>query len=74
MASGARMSAKRYLYVAGFEITAEDPAAPEWRGMVSMETDGTEEGKARLLQRLQGMGPWEIVREKSMTGVWLRMI
>lgn len=76
VASGARMAAKRYLHVAGFEISADDPAAAEWQGMVSLEADGTAEGKAEIIRRLHGAkGPWEIVREKSMVGtVWLRMI
>lgn len=76
VASGSRVTAKRYLHVAGFEIGDDDPAAAEWRGMVSLEADGTAEGKREMQRRFQGlMGPWEIVREKSMSGtVWLRLI
>ncbi|WWC92409.1 uncharacterized protein L201_007366 [Kwoniella dendrophila CBS 6074] len=82
VSSGARLSAKRYLHVAGFEIRPQDRAAPEWRGMVSLEAEGTAEGKQDIERRLVGvnggrpiMGPWEVVREKSMIGtVWLRLI
>lgn len=77
VASGARMTAKRYLHVAGFEIVAGDPAAVEWHGMVSLEAEGTAEGKAALVSRFRGgrLWPWEIVKEKSMSGtVWLRMV
>lgn len=82
VASGARLSAKRYLHVAGFEIKPGDKVAPEWHGMVSLEAEGTGEGKTELERRLGNgdsskvvMGPWEVVREKSMTGtVWLRLI
>jgi hypothetical protein len=81
VASGARISAKRYLYVAGVEIGPQNKAAPEWHGMVSLEAEGTAEGKAELIRRF-GAGPasetplaaWEIVKEKSMGGtVWLRV-
>lgn len=66
IASGAKMAAKRYLHVAGFEVTAEDPAAAEWQGIVSLEADGTAEGKADMVERFNGSkGPWEVVREKS---------
>jgi hypothetical protein len=82
VASGARISAKRYLYVTGVEIGTSDKAAPDWHGMVSLEAEGTAEGKAELERRF-GMGdgrgaplaPWEIVKEKSMGGtVWLRLV
>ncbi|WWC72674.1 uncharacterized protein I206_106638 [Kwoniella pini CBS 10737] len=81
-ASGARLSAKRYLHVAGFEIGPEDRVAPEWHGMVSLETEGTAEAKHDLEKRLIGfggsrplVGPWELVREKSMIGtIWLRLV
>ena len=80
--SGARVSAKRYLHVAGFEIKPGDHVAPEWHGMVSLESEGTAEGKMEIERRLglgdplkAIMGPWEVVRERSMTGtVWLRLI
>ncbi|WVQ63611.1 uncharacterized protein L199_001764 [Kwoniella botswanensis] len=82
VASGARLSAKRYLHVAGFEVHQADPVAPEWYGMVSLEAEGTAEGKQDIEARLVGlngsrpvMGPWELVREKSMMGtIWLRLI
>ncbi|WVQ95317.1 hypothetical protein IAU59_002412 [Kwoniella sp. CBS 9459] len=82
VASGARLSAKRYLHVAGFEIKPTDRVAQEWCGTVSLEAEGTAEGKADLEQRLVGsqgarplVGPWELVREKSMTGtIWLRLL
>ncbi|OCF35860.1 hypothetical protein I316_02353 [Kwoniella heveanensis BCC8398] len=82
VASGARLSAKRYLHVAGFEIKPTDKVAQEWCGTVSLEAEGTAEGKADLEQRLVGsqgtrplVGPWELIREKSMTGtIWLRLL
>ncbi|WVF67733.1 hypothetical protein IAT40_002492 [Kwoniella sp. CBS 6097] len=82
VASGARLSAKRYLHVAGFEIKPTDRVAQEWCGTVSLEAEGTAEGKADLEQRLVGtqgarplVGPWELIREKSMMGtIWLRLL
>lgn len=82
VASGARLSAKRYLHVAGFEVKPGDNVAPEWQGMVSLEAEGTAEGKREIEKRIGGgdptkavIGPWEVVREKSMMGtVWLRLI
>lgn len=82
IASGAKISAKRYLYVAGVEIRADDKAAAEWRGMVSLEAEGTAEGKADLELRFGSgkdrkapLAPWEIVKDKSMGGtVWLRLL
>ena len=82
VASGARLTAKRYLHVAGFEVNAGANVAPEWYGMVSLESEGTAEGKLEIEKRIGGgegskavMGPWEVVREKSMMGtVWLRLI
>lgn len=82
VASGARISAKRYLHVAGFEVGDGDEASPEWRGLVSVEADGTAEGRRELERRLGSgdpsravMGPWELIREKSMAGtVWLRLV
>lgn len=81
VASGARISAKRYLYVTGVEIGPNNKAAPEWHGMVSLEAEGTSEGKAELERRFgtgqpssAPLAPWEIVKEKSMGGtVWLRL-
>ena len=80
--SGARLSAKRYLHVSGFEVKPGENTAPEWQGMVSLESEGTAEGKMELERRLGGgeagkavVGPWEIVREKSMMGtIWLRLV
>ena len=82
VASGARLTAKRYLHVAGFEVKPGDNAAPEWHGLVSLESEGTAEGKLEIERRIGGgdkskavMGPWEVVREKSMMGtVWLRLV
>ncbi len=82
VASGARLSAKRYLHVTGFEVKPGDNTAPEWQGMVSLEAEGTAEDKLEMERRLGGgdpskaiMGPWEVLREKSMMGtVWLRII
>ncbi|KAK8850632.1 hypothetical protein IAR55_004551 [Kwoniella newhampshirensis] len=82
VASGARLSAKRYLHVAGFEIRPGDRAALEWQGMVSLEAEGTAEGRSDMERRLIGlggaqplMGPWEVVREKCMLGsIWLRLV
>lgn len=82
VASGARVSAKRYLHVAGVEIKQGDRVAPEWQGMLSLEAEGTAEGRADMESRFGGgdpsrarMGPWEIVRERSMMGsLWLRLI
>ncbi|WVW80734.1 hypothetical protein I302_102720 [Kwoniella bestiolae CBS 10118] len=82
VASGARLSAKRYLHVAGFEVLPEDRVASEWQGMISLEAEGTAEGKLDIESRLVGVngarpvvGPWELVREKSMMGtIWLRLI
>jgi hypothetical protein len=77
VSSGARVSAKRYLHVAGFELRAGDKVAPEWRGLITLEADGTAEGKTELERRLMngGCSPWEIVWDKSMAGnVWLRLI
>jgi len=81
VASGARISAKRYLYVTGVEIGLNDKVAPEWHGMVSLEAEGTSEGRAELERRFGTGHPssaplaaWEIVKEKSMGGtVWLRL-
>lgn len=77
-ASGARLSAKRYLHVAGFEIVESDHPCREWQGMVTLEAEGTLEGKAELERHFMAKrhlsGPWEIVGEKSMSGsVWLRL-
>jgi hypothetical protein len=82
VASGARVAAKRYLHVAGVEIRPGDRAAPEWAGMISLEAEGTAEGKADMAARLGNgdpsravMGPWEVVRERSMMGsIWLRLV
>ena len=75
VATGARMVAKRYLHTAGFEITPDDPAAAEWHGMISLEAEGTAEGKADIIKRFGGLSPWEVVRERSMSGlVWLRVV
>lgn len=82
VSSGARLSAKRYLHVTGFQVTQMSPVAPEWEGMVTLEADGTAEGKAELSRRLGGgdpnravMGAWELLREKSMAGsMWLRLV
>lgn len=77
ISSGARVSTKRYLYVAGFEIKPGDKAVSDWCGMITLEAEGTAEGRADL-QRRFGQSknmPWEIVKEKSMAGnVWLRLI
>lgn len=80
--SGQRVVAKRFLHVAGFEITAHDKVASEWLGMVSLEAEGTAEGKSVLEHRLGYgnptecvTGPWEVVRDKSMAGnIWLRLV
>jgi len=82
VSSGARLTAKRYLHVAGFEVRPGDNVSPEWLGMVSLEAEGTAEGKTDIQNRLGGgagsraiMGPWEVVREKSMMGtIWLRLV
>lgn len=82
VSSGARISAKRYLYVAGVEIRPQHKTAPEWQGMISLEAEGTAEGKADLEMRFGDesgrpapLAPWEIVKEKSMGGtVWLRLV
>lgn len=82
VSSGARLTAKRYLHVAGFEVRPGDNVSPEWHGMVSLEAEGTAEGKTDIQNRLGGgagsrasMGPWEVVREKSMMGtIWLRLV
>ncbi|KLT38519.1 hypothetical protein CC85DRAFT_252870 [Cutaneotrichosporon oleaginosum] len=80
--SGARISAKRYLHVGGIEVKPGDRAAPEWRGMISLEAEGTAEGRQAMEARFGHgdaaraiMGPWEVVRERSMLGsLWLRLI
>jgi hypothetical protein len=82
VSSGARVTAKRYIHVTGFEIQPIQGIAPEWNGIVSLEAEGTVEGKAEIEKRLgEGnpnravKGPWEIVREKTMRGnVWLRLV
>ena len=78
VASGARVLAKRYLHVAGFEITNGPGIAPEWAGLVTLEAEGTAEGRAEMERRLNGgtdLRPWEVVRDKSMQGtVWLRVV
>ncbi|KAL7422978.1 hypothetical protein Q5752_002276 [Cryptotrichosporon argae] len=82
VASGARLSAKRYLHVAGLELGPADRCALEWAGLLSLEAEGTQEGKRDLEERLGWgqparaiMGPWEVVRDKSMMGtVWLRLV
>lgn len=81
-ASGARVSAKRYLYVAGFQIESTAAVSPSWAGMVSLETEGTAEGRKELERRLGDgdprrvtSGPWEVVAEKSLQGsIWLRIL
>ncbi|BEJ07260.1 hypothetical protein CcaverHIS641_0405290 [Cutaneotrichosporon cavernicola] len=80
--SGARISAKRYLHVGGIEVKAGDRVAPEWQGMISLEAEGTAEGRQAMEARFGHgdparviMGPWEVVRERSMLGsLWLRLI
>ena len=77
IASGAKLTAKRYLYVSGFEVSAEDATAAEWQGTVSLEAEGTAEAKASMMERfITGRRyPWEIVREKSMSGlIWLKLV
>lgn len=84
---GEKVVAKRYLHVCGFEITSDAGhlACEEWQGMVTLEAEGTAEGRASLLRRLgraanetrvqAQRGPWEIIREKSLGGtVWLRYV
>ncbi|WVQ77011.1 hypothetical protein IAR50_006690 [Cryptococcus sp. DSM 104548] len=83
VSSGARVNAKRYLHIAGFEVRAGTGADPAWEGFVSLEGEGTAEGKRDLEKRLVGdgrggrpvIGAWEIVREKCMVGnIWLKLI
>jgi hypothetical protein len=76
VSSGAVLSAKRYIHVAGFEVRMGDKAAREWFGMVSIEAEGTSEGKREIEKRASGyQGPWEVNREKSMEGmITLRLI
>ncbi len=87
VASGARLSAKRYLHVAGFTIQKGDKTVhgtlicPEWEGMVSLESEGTQEGKVEMEARFGNgdprravTGAWEIVREKCVGTVWLRLV
>jgi hypothetical protein len=84
---GDKVTAKRYLHVIGFQITPQTrhQAVEEWYGMVSIEAEGTAEGRKELLRRLgrtpdgnkiqAHKGPFEIVREKSLGGnVWLRSV
>lgn len=76
--SGAQMTAKRYITVAGFEIRPSDNVVTEWSGLVTLEADGTAEGREAMLARLEKperASPWQIITEKSMRGsVWLRLI
>ncbi|EIW70208.1 hypothetical protein TREMEDRAFT_56844 [Tremella mesenterica DSM 1558] len=83
VSSGVRLSAKRYLHVAGFEVFSRPGLAPEWVGMISLEAEGTAEGRIDLENRLhrsnvgesRTLWPWEVVREKSLQGqVWLRLV
>lgn len=82
VASGARVSAKRYLHVAGFQVKSGDGAEPGWEGFVSLESEGTAEGKNDIEKRLIGarggrpiVGPWEVVRDKCMVGnIWLKLV
>ncbi|KIR27943.1 hypothetical protein I309_03263 [Cryptococcus deuterogattii LA55] len=82
VASGARVSAKRYLHVAGFQVRSGDGAEPGWEGFVSLESEGTAEGKNDIEKRLVGarggrpiVGPWEVVRDKCMVGnIWLKLV
>ena len=82
---GDKVTAKRYLHVIGFQITAQTKhqAVDDWFGMVSIESEGTAEGRKELLRRLgrtpegakipSHKGPFEVVREKSLGGnMWLR--
>ena len=82
---GDKMVAKRYLHVAGFQLTPNDHrlVCEDWEGMVTLEADGTAEGRSELLRRIgrtsemvpcrPTRGPWEIIREKSLGGsVWLK--
>lgn len=84
VASGARISAKRYLHVAGFEVvpTPDERIAKEWAGQISLEAEGTAEGRHEMEARFGfgdpqqcQMGAWEVVRERSMVGsLWLRLV
>jgi hypothetical protein len=76
VSSGARLSAKRYLYVAGFTVQPGASIAPGWEGTVSLEAEGTAEGKVAIEARARGgLGAWEVIPDKSMTGmVWLRLL
>ncbi|TYJ52722.1 hypothetical protein B9479_006656 [Cryptococcus floricola] len=83
VSSGARVNAKRYLHIAGFEVRAGTGADAAWEGFVSLEGEGTAEGKRDIEQRLVGdgrggrpvIGAWEIVREKCMVGnIWLKLV
>lgn len=82
VSSGARVTAKRYIHVTGFEIQPMQGISPEWEGIVSLEAEGTVEGKAEMERRLGNgdpgqaiKGPWEIVREKTMRGnLWLKLV
>lgn len=72
---GDRVIATRYLFVAGCEIR-NGP----WKGLLSLEVEGTAEGKLELEARVGNgdpsravRGPWEIVREMQGT-VWLRYV
>lgn len=81
-ARGERVAAKRYLHVAGFEISPSNAhhACEEWQGMVTLESEGTAEGRTQIMSRLGGNGPaqpgpWQVVRDKCMGGtVWLRLV
>lgn len=85
-ARGEKVVAKRYLHVAGFQISPQQrfSACEEWEGMVTLESEGTAEGRAEMLKRFGRAGveesrvkpvrgAWEVLREKSLGGsVWLK--
>lgn len=88
LVSTGRASAKRCIHVTGFEVPQEayerqreqGGVDREW-GIITLEAEGTGEGRAELERRLGygdaarvGREAWEVVREKSVGSVWLRAV
>lgn len=83
LVSTGRASAKRCIHVTGFEVPPEayeHGVATEWT-IITLEAEGTGEGRAELERRLGygdparvGREAWEVVREKSIGTVWLRAV
>lgn len=82
-ASGQTLFVDLWIHEAGFFIgrrNGEVGSPNPWDGsMVTLEADGTQEGREEILQRVRkggsGRHPWEIIGSKSTRGsVWLKSV